>query len=121
MSVRGSLFSDVSGASIVSFHDSSVTAPRRSDADASRFTDGVWHFIERNHRFNSLLWAEEDQARRTDVGDDHIAANKRAIDKYNQQRQDAIEKIDEVLLERLAGVERRADARLQSETAGAMI
>ena len=65
---------------------------------------GVWPWIEANHRCNRLLWDEEDLARRRDVADAAIAANKRAIDGYNQRRNDAIEKIDEALLERLAGV-----------------
>jgi hypothetical protein len=85
------------------------------------FHGGVWQFIEANHRFNNLLWDEEDQARRKDVPDAAIAANKRAIDGYNQRRNDAIERIDECLLADLAGVARRSDARMSSETAGGMI
>jgi len=81
----------------------------------------VWQFIEANHRCNSQLWDEEDQARRRDVPDSAIAANKRAIDGYNQHRNDAIEHMDECLLAELAGVARRSDARMSSETAGAMI
>jgi hypothetical protein len=83
--------------------------------------DGVWHFIEANHRYNNLLWDEEDQARRKDVPDSAIAANKRAIDGHNQRRNDAIERIDECLLAELEGVTQRSDARMNSETAGAMI
>ena len=82
---------------------------------------GAWQFIEANHRCNNLLWDEEDQARRRDVPDAAIAANKRAIDGYNQRRNDAIERIDECLLAGLAGVARRSDARMSSESAGAMI
>jgi hypothetical protein len=55
------------------------------------------------------------------VADSEIAANKRAIDGFNQKRQDAIERIDEELLARLAGVQPAADAWQNSETAGSMI
>jgi hypothetical protein len=54
--------------------------------------------VQANHRNNSLLWAEEDLARRTTVADAEIAANKRAIDRYNQARNDATERVDELLL-----------------------
>jgi hypothetical protein len=93
----------------------------------------VWAWVQANHRFNSLLWAEEDLARRTTVADAEIAANKRAIDRHNQARNDATERVDELLLVALglvdeasartdAPVSRRpAGARLNSETAGSMI
>ena len=89
--------------------------------------------MQANHRFNSLLWAEEDLARRTTVADAEIAANKRAIDGYNQARNDATERVDEMLLVALGLVDEasaRTDApvsrvppgaRLNSETAGSMI
>lgn len=83
--------------------------------------DALWKAIGDNHLRNSQLWDEEDLARRPNVPDSEIAANKRAIDKLNQQRNDAIERIDELLLGRLASVERRADARQSSESAGAMV
>src|SRR5262249_3379448 len=68
-----------------------------------------------------LLWAEEDLARRRNVPDSEIAANKRAIDGYNQKRNDAIERIDEMILGALESARLAADARLNSPTAGAMI
>jgi Protein of unknown function (DUF4254) len=94
---------------------------------------GVWRWVLTNHRFNSLLWDEEDLARRTTVGPADIAANKRAIDGYNQARNDATERIDELLLIALGLVDEasaRSDAprsnvpvgaRLNSETAGSII
>jgi hypothetical protein len=85
------------------------------------YTEGVWHWIETNHRFNCMLWAEEDLARRTDVADSDIAKNKRSIDTFNQRRNDATEKIDEHLLSSLATVKANPHARLNSETAGSMI
>ena len=45
--------------------------------------------------FNYLLWHEEDIARSKDVPDSTIAQVKRAIDRYNQQRNDGIEKLDD--------------------------
>ncbi len=106
---------------VCDFHDACVNTAGWAKSAPARFNDGVWKYIELNHRFNSLLWDEEDLARRKDVGDDLIAGNKRAIDKYNQQRQNAIEEIDQLLLERLSDVVRKPSARQNSETAGSMI
>ena len=112
--------SELQAAAITHFHDDSHGAPGWPAA-GTRHADGAWHWIETNHRYNCLLWAEEDLARRLNVGDTEIAANKRAIDGFNQKRNDAVEKIDEVILSALAGVTPMASARLSSETAGAMI
>ncbi len=112
-------FDDVGSTSIRAFHDQRIALGAR--AMAADPPGDAWQAIAANHRFNHLLWDEEDQARRTDVPDSAIAANKRAIDGYNQKRNDAIERIDEVLLSRLSGVTPAPDAWPNSETAGAMI
>jgi hypothetical protein len=106
-------------AAIVRFHDERVADRDWAKSGPARFTDGVWQWIETNHRCNNLLWDEEDLARRRDVADGAIAANKRAIDRYNQARNDAVERIDEALLAALPAAPE--GARLHSETAGAMI
>src|SRR5690606_11622449 len=74
-----------------------------------------------------------DLARRTRVSDAEIAVNKRNIDRYNQARNDATERIDELLLVALGLVDPTSaagdaprstpaeGARLNSETAGSMI
>jgi hypothetical protein len=81
------------------------------------------HLVCEQHKFNFLLWHEEDVARSPDVGDSRIAAVKRAIDGYNQQRNDATERIDDFLLRTLAdrGVAPSAGARLNTETPGSAI
>jgi hypothetical protein len=84
---------------------------------------GILATVCEQHQYNYLLWHEEDIARSTDVGDRRIAEVKRAIDRYNQQRNDWIEKIDERLIQELAwrGVMPQTTARLNSETPGAAI
>lgn len=72
------------------------------------------------HAFNFQLWHEEDVARSGNVGDERIAKVKRAIDGFNQQRNDWIEKIDDQITAMLeeASIEPAADARLNTETPG---
>jgi hypothetical protein len=75
------------------------------------------------HRYNFLLWHEEDIARSPAVGDGRIAQVKRAIDRYNQARNDAIEKVDDWLIADLVarGIVAAADAPAATETPGAAL
>jgi Protein of unknown function (DUF4254) len=77
--------------------------------------------LELSYR-NYLLWHEEDKARRTDVDNGVIATVKRAIDRYNQERNDLIEKLDEAIL---AWLEARRPIKvadvINSETPGSIV
>ena len=111
---------EFTGLSIAHFHDLSMENPCTEHV-ASTPCYGPWHWVAENHCYNNRLWQEEDKARRTDVDDAEIAASKRLIDQYNQKRNDAIEALDEALLMELGNIELDENARLNSETAGAMI
>lgn len=118
---------------ITALHDQLLASGGRSNDENALPAGQLWSWVQENHRNNCLLWAEEDLARRTTVADSQIAANKRAIDRYNQARNDATERIDEILLVALGLVRPQsarsdsplsqvpAGARLNSETAGSMI
>jgi len=75
------------------------------------------------HRYNFLLWHEEDIARSPRVTDGRIAQVKRAIDRYNQLRNDSIEKVDDWLVADLAsrGIVAPAGAPAATETPGAAV
>jgi hypothetical protein len=127
------------GDKVIRLHDTTlaaaggppVVAPAQGANDSREAL--MWYWIGTNHFYNSSLWAEEDLARRTTVNDNEIATNKRAIDKFNQARNDATERVDEILLTELGLVDGAsaqtdapvskvpAGARLNSETAGSII
>ncbi len=75
--------------------------------------------VRAQHLCNFTLWRLEDEARRVDVPDAHIARTKHAIDRWNQQRNDLIELIDATVLATLPAA--TAGAEQHSETAGQMI
>lgn len=118
---------------VLRLHDDLLSQPAWPADAALLPAEPLWHWVATNHRNNCLLWAEEDLARRTQVADSEIAKNKRAIDGYNQARNDATERVDEILLSALGLVDPAsartdapvstvpAGARLNSETAGSMI
>lgn len=118
---------------ITALHDGLLASAGWPQQEPAPRDEGVWRWVQTNHLFNCRLWAEEDLARRTQVSDAEIAANKRAIDGFNQARNDATERVDELLLVALGLVDAAsartdtpvstvpAGARLNSETAGSMI
>lgn len=117
-----------SSADVIAAHDAALASP-----PVSAEANDVAGWVAVNHFHNRSLWAQEDLARRTQAPDAEIVANKRAIDRHNQARNDAIERIDEFLLSALGLVDPATiatalpvstvapGARLNSETAGSML
>lgn len=60
--------------------------------------EGLPRLVSENHLRNFLLWHEEDVARRDDLGSERVVRAKRAIDRFNQERNDFIEEIDRFLV-----------------------
>lgn len=119
-----------------------MTAPSRLPADVTTLDALLthlvdhWHHFEPEHseeglrgrvcdlhRYNFLLWHEEDIARSPNVTDGRIAQVKRAIDRYNQLRNDSIEKVDDWLVADLAakGITAPVGAPAATETPGAAL
>ena len=106
---------------IIDLHHDTVSLWHRQEVTNSY--EGFLHAVCEQHKFNYLLWHEEDIARSPNVGDVRIAEVKRAIDKYNQQRNDWIEKLDDALIVMLRehGVMLSPDATQNTETPGSAI
>jgi hypothetical protein len=75
--------------------------------------------VEENHLRNFQLWHEEDIARRDDLGSERVHQAKRAIDRFNQERNNFIEEMDKVLVAAFKPLE--AGVPRNSETPGMMI
>ena len=84
---------------------------------------GFLGLVCQQHIYNFELWHQEDIARSPEVGDAEIAQVKRRIDKFNQQRNDAIEKLDDAISDMLQKnpVPLKSGARQNTETAGSVV
>ena len=110
---------ELNAANLIRFHSALLEYLKHGGESPATQSTELWEAIENNHRCNIALWDEEDQARRRDVPDSAIANSKRLIDGHNQRRNDAIERIDELVLAALPNAPETA--RLHSETVGALI
>jgi hypothetical protein len=79
--------------------------------------------VQFQHARNFDLWHEEDKARAPDAEDRTIAEVKRRIDRFNQERNDLIEQLDDILcgLLQREQVETQIEAPWNSETPGSCI
>ncbi|MBK1882507.1 DUF4254 domain-containing protein [Luteolibacter pohnpeiensis] len=75
--------------------------------------------VQENHLRNFQLWHEEDVARRDDLGSERVHQAKRAIDRYNQERNNFIEEMDKLMVAELKPAE--SGVPKNSETPGMII
>jgi len=99
------------------------TVARWHDEPIDNNYTGLHQAVCTQHQFNFQLWHEEDIARSRDVTDEKIAKVKRAIDGFNQNRNDWIENVDDFIsgLVDSSDVEIEDGARLNTETPGSVI
>lgn len=81
--------------------------------------DGFLRLVQENHLRNFQLWHEEDIARRDDLGSERVHQAKRAIDRFNQERNNFIEEMDKMLVAALQPAE--SGLPRNSETPGMII
>jgi hypothetical protein len=119
-----------SAAKIVALHDealanltTAVALPvRRPDPRAAVVFPIFEDAVLAEHEANTHLWALEDEARRPDAPDSTIAQVKRAIDAWNQRRNDLIERLDEDVLAALPfEPDQGLDVPRHSETFGMIV
>jgi len=108
------------GSDVRRLHDEALAAwYARAPAEVEAGAD-LASVVLAQHFCNFSLWNLEDQARRTDAGDAYVAGVKRAIDPWNQRRNDLMERIDERLLADLPSGD-ASGAEQHSETAGMIV
>lgn len=105
---------------LLALHDEALTTWYRDKPKEVPPAADLRSLVLAQHFCNFRLWNHEDEARRRDVPDSYIADTKRAIDGWNQKRNDLIERIDLFLLEQFKDAD-TSRAQLNSETAGSMV
>ena len=80
---------------------------------------GFLLLVQQNHLRNFQLWHEEDVARRDDLGFEAVYRAKRNIDRFNQERNNYIEEMDQALVAALQPPE--SGCPRNSETPAMMI
>lgn len=81
--------------------------------------EGFAGLVQQNHLRNFQLWHEEDIARRDDLGFEAVYRAKRNIDRFNQERNNFIEAMDQAIV--AAHQPLPTNAPRNSETPGMMI
>lgn len=113
MDISARAIVDLQTAMVALWHEQEIANPFQ----------GISQVICQEHEFNFRLWHEEDIARSPNVTDAELAQVKRGIDRFNQQRNDWIERIDDAIGVELvaAGVASPPAAPLNTETPGSAI
>jgi hypothetical protein len=99
-------------------HQTDLTARWHVAAPAAA-GEGFIRLLEENHLRNFSLWHEEDVARRDDLGFEAVYRAKRNIDRFNQERNNFAEEMDQAVVAALQPPE--SGCPRNSETPGMML
>jgi len=105
-------------ASEINAHQTELTGRWHRESPAVS-SPGFLRLVEENHLRNFSLWHEEDVARRDDLGPEAVYRAKRAIDRFNQERNNFAEEMDQALVAELKP--RESGCPRNSETPGMII
>jgi hypothetical protein len=105
-------------ASEIAARQTELTA-RWHQTDPTTTGEGFMRLLEENHLRNFSLWHEEDVARRDDLGFEAVYRAKRNIDRFNQERNNFAEQMDQAVVAELRP--RDSGCPRNSETPGMMI
>lgn len=105
-------------AAAIAAHQNELTA-RWHQVTPAAVGAGFNLLLEENHLRNFSLWHEEDVARRDDLGFEAVYRAKRAIDRFNQERNNFAEEMDQAIVAALRPAE--SGCPRNSETPGMMI
>jgi len=76
----------------------------------------IEHLLYKKNWIDTVQWHLEDVIRKPDLDTTLFIQTKRHIDKSNQERTDTVEQIDDWFLEYFKDVQRKPEARMNSET-----
>jgi cell division protein FtsB len=104
-------------AAVARWHEREPAAAEHPAGDASGL-ELLRILVLREHLVNFRLWHVEDKARRMDAGFEVVARCKQEIDALNQERNDLIERVDELLTALMKPLLPPSNAGHNTETLG---